>query len=49
MGILDFIFKKEKTVEQGESNKGYRNYNKGYSGMGKIYLNVPYSEKDQVK
>ena len=45
MGIFDFMFKKENPVKQGESNKVHRNYNKGYSGTGKIYLNVPYSEK----
>ena len=49
MGIFDFVFKKKKSVEQRESNKVYRNYNKGFSGTGKIYLNVPYSEKDQAK
>ena len=49
MGIFDFFLKKENPVKQGKSNKVYRNYNKGYSGTGKIYLNVPYSEKDQVK
>ena len=49
MGIFDFIFSKKNPIIQEESNKNYRNYNKGYSGTGKIYLNVPYSEKDQVK
>lgn len=49
MGIFDFIFKKEKPIKQGETNKKYINCNKGFSGTGKIYLNVPYSEKEQVK
>lgn len=37
MGIFDFMFKKENPVKQGESNKVHRNYNKGYSGTGKIF------------
>lgn len=49
MGIFDFIVKKEKPIKQGEANKNYINCNKGFSGKGKIYLNVPYSEKEQVK
>lgn len=49
MGIFDFLFKKKALTKNKDNNNEYKYYSKEPCRRGKIYLNVPYSEKENAK
>lgn len=49
MRIFDFIFRKKTQINREETHDEIKYYGKGPYDIGKIYLNVPYSEKDRAK